>query len=128
MGGCQSTDARNAAIDANFPADSRHVMMNVKNDKDLSKMQEGTKTSQPDFKPRAGYQPRAAYQPQSAADSGNGMAALMEKKRAEQQQQQQQQASARTMSNSDDEKDTAAAGAERRGTDTTALDMSGHSD
>ena len=125
MGGCQSSDARNAAIDANFPADSRHVMMHVKNDKELSKMQEGTKTTQPDFKPRAGYQPRAAYQP-PAASSGNGMSALMEKKRAEQAAAAAGQASARTMTNSDDEKDTTAA-AERRATDTTALDVSNSS-
>ena len=129
MGGCQSSDARNAAIDANFPADSRHVMMHVKNDKELNKMQEGTKTSQPDFKPRAGYQPRAAYKP-SAASSANGMSAMLEKKRAEQAAAASGQASesVRTTTNSDDEKDTAAnGGAERRPTDTMALDGSNSS-
>ena len=125
MGGCQSSDARNAAIDANFPADSRHVMMHVKNDKELNKMQEGTKTSQPDFKPRAGYQPRAAYQP-PAASSGSGMAALMEKKRAEQAAS-AAGTSARTMTNSDDEKEANPAAVERRATDTTALDVSNSS-
>ena len=111
MGGCQSSDARNAAIDANFPADSRHVMMSVKSDKELNKMQDGTKTSQPDFKPRAGYQPRSGYQPRAAYQPPAAAAGT----------------SARTMTNSDEKETTtttATAKAERRATDTTALDLS----
>ena len=114
MGGCQSSDARNAAIDANFPADSRHVMMSVKSDKELNKMQDATKTSQPDFKPRAGYQPRSGYQPRAAYQPPAAAAGT----------------SARTMTNSDDEKETTAtatAKAERRATDTTALDLTSSS-
>ena len=114
MGGCQSQDARNAAIDANFPADSRHVMMKVTSDKEMIKMEDAD-SSQQGYKPRAGYQPRAA---------SSGMSAIIEQKRAEQQQ------SARTMTNSEDEEDTTSAAApkaERRGTEATALDRSSSS-
>mmetsp|Transcript_12308 Transcript_12308/g.35203 ORF Transcript_12308/g.35203 Transcript_12308/m.35203 type:complete len:137 (+) Transcript_12308:276-686(+) len=124
MGGCQSQDARNAAIDSNFPADSRHVMMKVTSDKDMNKMQD-TDSSQREYKARTGYQPKPAYKPRSSPPAtANGMSAILEKKRAEQAQ--QQQPSARTMTNSDDEKDRSdpatdgTPDAERRDTEKTA--------
>ena len=101
MGGCQSQDARNAAIDANFPADSRHVMMKVSSDKEMN-----------EDAAQQGYKPRSA---------SSGMSAIIERKRAEQQQ------SARTMTNSEDEDTSAAAPKlERRGTEgtSTTLDLS----
>jgi len=109
MGGCQSQDARNAAIDANFPADSRHVMMKVSSDKEMN-----------EDAAQQGYKPRSA---------SSGMSAIIERKRAEQQQ------SARTMTNSENEEDTTSASAdpsaaapklERRGTEgtSTSIDLS----
>lgn len=109
MGGCQSQDARNAAIDANFPADSRHVMMKVSSDKEIINAEGAA---------QQGYKPRSA---------SSGMSAIIEQKRAEQQQ------SARTMTNSEDEEATTSAStdpsaaapkAERRGIEATMLDVS----
>jgi len=84
MGGCQSQDARNAAIDANFPADSRHVMMKMSSERH-----------------QIGYKPRTEVKPRATS----GMSALLEQKRAEQQQAADANVSGRTTVNLSDEEE-----------------------